>query len=204
MRCVQGELVGLNIEKPTRKYMGTQATSAVQLYDLSLAASGMTQTYANNHGLDIRSTELLEDYRPAFMLSTAPVSCMLTWDPQTRLVKGAQFCSTTDEVASTANVVSVAIQAKFTIDMLANVDFLFQPNFDQPSSTMSARSPQRPPPSSADSCMPSCWGGSPPAWTFPPQQELLQGRHPKRRPPLPLLLPLPLPSSSSSPFPYGM
>lgn len=128
----QGELVGLNIEKPTRKYMGTQATSAVQLYDLSLAASGMTQTYANNHDLDIRSTELLEDYRPAFMLSTAPVSCMLTWDPQTRLVKGAQFCSTTDEVAGAANVVSVAIQAKFTIDMLANVDFLFQPNFDQP------------------------------------------------------------------------
>lgn len=127
----QGQLVGLNIDKPTRKYMGTQATSAVQLYDLSLAASGMTQTYANNHDLDIRSTELVEDYRPAFMLTTAPVTSVLTWDPQTRLVKGAQFCSTVD-VSGAANTVSVAIQAKFTIDMLANVDFLFQPNFDQP------------------------------------------------------------------------
>ena len=127
----QGMLVGENIEKPTRKYMGTQATSAVQLYDLSLAASGLTQGGANRRGMDIRSTELVEDYRPAFMTTTAPVTSVLTWDPNTRLVKGAQFCSSVD-VSGAANVVSVAIQATFTIDMLANVDFLFQPNFDQP------------------------------------------------------------------------
>lgn len=127
----QGMLVGANIERPTRKYMGTQATSAVQLYDLSLAASGLTQGGANRRGMDIRSTELVEDYRPAFMTTTAPVTSILTWDPNTRLVKGAQFCSSVD-VSGAANVVSVAIQARFTIDMLANVDFLFQPNFDQP------------------------------------------------------------------------
>lgn len=127
----QGMLVGANIERPTRKYMGTQATSAVQLYDLSLAASGLTQGGANRRGMDIRSTELVEDYRPAFMTTTAPVTSILTWDPNTRLVKGAQFCSSVD-VSGAANVVSVAIQAGFTIDMLANVDFLFQPNFDQP------------------------------------------------------------------------
>lgn len=127
----QGMLVGANIEQPTRKYMGTQATSAVQLYDLSLAASGLTQGDADRRGMDIRSTELVEDYRPAFMTTTAPVTSILTWDPSTRLVKGAQFCSSVD-VSGAANAVSVAIQARFTIDMLANVDFLFQPNFDQP------------------------------------------------------------------------
>ena len=127
----QGTLIGLNIDTPTRTYMGTQATSAVQLYDLSLAASGLTQATADRRGLDVRSTELVEDYRPAFMLSTAPVTSILSWDPQTRLVKGAQFCSTAD-ISGAANTVSVAIQAGFTIDMLANVDFLFQPNFDQP------------------------------------------------------------------------
>lgn len=127
----QGMLVGANIEQPTRKYMGTQATSAVQLYDLSLSASGLTQGDADRRGMDIRSTELVEDYRPAFMTTTAPVTSILTWDPSTRLVKGAQFCSSVD-VSGAANAVSVAIQARFTIDMLANVDFLFQPNFDQP------------------------------------------------------------------------
>lgn len=127
----QGLLVGKNIAGPAVKYMGTQATSAVQLYDLSLAASGCTEGGAERRGLDFRSTSLTEDYRPDFMLTTAPVTSILTWDPSTRLVKGAQFCSTVD-VSGAANVVSVAIQAGFTIDQLANVDFLFQPNFDKP------------------------------------------------------------------------
>lgn len=127
----QGLLIGANIVAPTRKYMGTQATSAVQLYDLSLAASGLTQGGAERRGLAVASVEQTEDYRPDFMLETAPVTSILTWDPATRKVKGAQFCSTVD-ISGAANVVSVAIQAGFTIDDLANVDFLFQPNFDQP------------------------------------------------------------------------
>lgn len=127
----QGLLVGRNIDKPTVKYMGTQATSAVQLYDLSLAASGLTRAGAERRGLTVRETELTEDYRPDFMLTTTPVTSILTWDPATREVKGGQFCAKAD-ISGAANVVSMAIQAKFTVDQLANVDFLFQPNFDKP------------------------------------------------------------------------
>jgi NADPH-dependent 2,4-dienoyl-CoA reductase/sulfur reductase-like enzyme len=127
----QGLLIGRNIEAPTTKYMGTQATSAVQLYDLSLAASGLTQAGAEHRGLSVRQTELTEDYRPDFMLTTTPVTSILTWDPVTRQVKGGQFCSKAD-ISGAANVISMAIQAGFTIDQLANVDFLFQPNFDKP------------------------------------------------------------------------
>lgn len=127
----QGLLVGRNIDKPTVKYMGTQATSAVQLYDLSLAASGLTRAGAERRGLQVEETELTEDYRPDFMLTTTPVTSILTWDPQTRKVKGGQFCAKAD-ISGAANVISMAIQAGFTIDQLANVDFLFQPNFDKP------------------------------------------------------------------------
>ena len=79
----QALLVAANIEEPMQKYMGTQATSAVQLYDLSLR------------------------------------------------VLGAQFLCRHD-VAEAANAISIAIQARFTIDQLANVDLFFQPNFCQP------------------------------------------------------------------------
>lgn len=127
----QGLLVGRNIETPTVKYMGTQATSAVQLYDLSLAASGLTRAGAERRGLTVRETSLTEDYRPDFMLTTTPVTSILTWDPETRKVKGGQFCSKAD-ISGAANVISMAIQAGFTIGQLANVDFLFQPNFDKP------------------------------------------------------------------------
>lgn len=114
-----------------REVHGTQATSAVQLYDLSLAASGLTRAGAERRGLTVRETSLTEDYRPDFMLTTTPVTSILTWDPETRKVKGGQFCSKAD-ISGAANVISMAIQAGFTIDQLANVDFLFQPNFDKP------------------------------------------------------------------------
>ena len=127
----QGLLVGRNIEAPTVKYLGTQATSAVQLYDLSLAASGLTRAGAERRGLTVHETSLTEDYRPDFMLTTTPVTSILTWDPETRKVKGGQFCSKAD-ISGAANVISMAIQAGFTIDQLANVDFLFQPSFDKP------------------------------------------------------------------------
>lgn len=35
-------------------------------------------------------------------------------------------------ISQAANVVSVAIQAGFTIDQLAGADLFFQPNFSQP------------------------------------------------------------------------
>ena len=78
-RGAPGLLVGRNIETPTVKYMGTQATSAVQLYDLSLAASGLTRAGAERRGLTVRETSLTEDYRPDFMLTTTPVTSILTW-----------------------------------------------------------------------------------------------------------------------------
>ncbi len=127
----QALLVAANIEEPMQKYMGTQATSAVQLYDLSLAASGLTQAGAEARGVNARSTTIVQDYRPDFMLTTTPVTATLTWDPETRRVLGAQFLCRHD-VAEAANAISIAIQARFTIDQLANVDLFFQPNFCQP------------------------------------------------------------------------
>ena len=84
----QALLVGADIEEPVQKYLGTQATSAVQLYNLSLAASGLTQAGAEARGVNARSTTLVQDYRPDFMLTTTPVTATLTWDPETRRVLG--------------------------------------------------------------------------------------------------------------------
>lgn len=127
----QALLVGANIVEPTQRYMGTQATSAVQLFDLSMAATGLTQGGAEARGVNACSTTLVQDYRPDFMLTTTPVTATLTWDPATRRVLGAQFLCQHD-ITEAANAVSIAIQAGFTIDQLAGVDLFFQPNFCQP------------------------------------------------------------------------
>ena len=49
----------------------------------------------------------------------------------TRRILGAQFMSKHD-VSQSANLVSVCIQNRNSIDFLAYVDTLFQPNLDRP------------------------------------------------------------------------
>ncbi|MBS9334652.1 FAD-dependent oxidoreductase [Fructobacillus sp. M1-13] len=127
----QGVLVGKNIAHPTVAYQGTQATSAVELYDLAYAATGLTAESAAMKDVDAESVTIEEDYRPDFMLSTTPVKASLTWEKKTRRIVGGAFMSKHD-ISQAANVVSLAIENKMTIDQLAMTDFFFQPNFGQP------------------------------------------------------------------------
>jgi NADPH-dependent 2,4-dienoyl-CoA reductase/sulfur reductase-like enzyme len=127
----QGLILGHNMVEPTVKHPGTQSTSAVQLYELSMASTGLSIASAQRRGVELETTTLVQDYRPDFMLTTTPVTCVMTWDKETRQIKGAQFLAKHD-ISQAANVVSIAIANKMTIDELSLADFLFQPNFDQP------------------------------------------------------------------------
>ncbi|WP_025023050.1 FAD-dependent oxidoreductase [Companilactobacillus nodensis] len=133
----QGILVGANIEKDTAKYIGTQSSSAVELFGRTYAASGLTAGHAEVLGKKVESVSLEDNYRPEFMLSTTPVLMNLVWDPETREVLGGALTSKYD-VSQSANLLSLAIQKKVTIDELSMVDFFFQPNFDKPVNYVSA------------------------------------------------------------------
>lgn len=127
----QGMLIGRNINGHNLAYNGTQATSAVELYGYAMSATGMNKIGAQSREIDVVETTYEEDYRPDFMLSTTSVLSTITWEKETRRIVGAAFMSKHD-TSQAANVVSVAIQNKMTIDDLAMADFFFQPNFTQP------------------------------------------------------------------------
>ncbi|MGQ2282951.1 FAD-dependent oxidoreductase [Apilactobacillus kunkeei] len=127
----QGILVGKNIEKPTTKYMGTQSSSGLQLYDYALVSTGMTVGMAERKGMKANSVVVEDNYRPEFMPTTEKVLMELVYDPSTRRILGGSLMSRYD-ISQSANTLSVLIQNKNTIDDLAMVDMLFQPNFDRP------------------------------------------------------------------------
>ncbi|KRK57496.1 FAD-dependent oxidoreductase [Fructilactobacillus fructivorans] len=127
----QGILVGKNIEKDTEKYMGTQSSSGLKLYDRNLASTGLTMSAAKAQGINAHQVILEDNYRPEFMPTTTPVLMSLVYDPDTRRILGGALTSLYD-ISQSANVLSVAIQNENTIDDLAMVDMLFQPNFDRP------------------------------------------------------------------------
>lgn len=127
----QGILVGQNIEKPTTKYMGTQSSSGLQLYDYAIVSTGMTVGMAERKGMKANSVVVEDNYRPEFMPTTEKVLMELVYDPSTRRILGGSLMSRYD-ISQSANTLSVLIQNKNTIDDLAMVDMLFQPNFDRP------------------------------------------------------------------------
>ncbi|MCB6839972.1 FAD-dependent oxidoreductase [Weissella viridescens] len=128
----QGMLIGRNISQPKVAYPGTQATSAVELYETAIGTTGLTSVAnAEAKGISADAVTIEEDYRPDFMLSTERVVASLVWEKETRRIIGAEFLSAHD-VTQAANVVSVAIENQMTIDQLAISDFFFQPNFSQP------------------------------------------------------------------------
>ncbi|MBM7617134.1 NADPH-dependent 2,4-dienoyl-CoA reductase/sulfur reductase-like enzyme [Weissella uvarum] len=134
----QGMLIGKNIQTPKVAYPGTQASSAVELYELAIGTTGLTSIdNAKAKGIDADAVTITQDYRPDFMLTTTPVTVSLVWEKGSRRIIGAEFASKHD-VTQSANIVSLAIENKMTIDQLAYSDFFFQPNFSQPINYLSA------------------------------------------------------------------
>nr|WP_223876974.1 FAD-dependent oxidoreductase [Loigolactobacillus binensis] len=127
----QGLLVGMNIFKPTLADIGTQATSALHLYGKTLASTGLTLARAKQHGFDAAVAKLTDNYRPEFMPTTTPIDMRLIYERKTHRILGGQLYSAYD-VAQSANLLSVCIQNKNTIEQLAFVDMLFSPYYDRP------------------------------------------------------------------------
>lgn len=128
----QGMLAGINVFGNIQRYMGTQATSAMNIFGYTLASTGLTLEHAKKEGFPEAEMVTFEGtWRPEYMPSTDKLSINLVYDPKTRLILGAQLYSK-HEVAQSANALSIAIQNRNTIDDLSFVDMLFQPNFDDP------------------------------------------------------------------------
>lgn len=127
-----GKIVGANIAAPKAMAdMGTQGTSALSLFDKTLASTGLTLTRAKRFFNNVGSVTMSQNYRPDFMPENAEIMMTLVYNRDDRKILGAQFYSEIDTSMS-ANLISVMIQNQNTIDDLAYVDMLFNPNYNQP------------------------------------------------------------------------
>ncbi|WP_042274006.1 FAD-dependent oxidoreductase [[Clostridium] dakarense] len=127
-----GTLVARNLINPTLKYMGTQGTSGIKIYDLCIASTGLTEEVAKNTtDLNVGSVIASDNYRPEFMPTFEEATVKLVFDKDTRRVIGGQIISQID-LTQFMNTLSVVIQNNMTIEELAMTDFFFQPHFNKP------------------------------------------------------------------------
>ncbi|AFS79536.1 NADH oxidase Nox [Gottschalkia acidurici 9a] len=126
-----GYLVAKNLKEPTLKYIGTQGTSGIKIYDYSISSTGITESSAKAQGMDVKSVTIEDTNRPVFMPEYYDLKLKVVYEKETRKIIGAQIVSKTD-LTQSINTMSVCIQKEVTIDELATIDFFFQPHFNKP------------------------------------------------------------------------
>lgn len=127
-----GTLAALNINGPKVRYMGTQGTSGIKIYDYSIASTGLTEESAKaTTDYNVDSVLVTDNYRPEFMPTYEPVTLKIVFDRDSRRVLGGQIISKID-LTQFMNTLSVVIQNKMKIEELAMTDFFFQPHFNKP------------------------------------------------------------------------
>ena len=130
----QGRFAAKNALGEKKAVPSVSGSSALSLFRYKFASTGIKEGTAKNCGVETKSTLVTDSYRPPFVpdkYGNAKVYFKLTYDPTTTRILGAQIMSTED-VTQNINVISLAIQAKLTLDDLAYADFFFQPGFDRP------------------------------------------------------------------------
>lgn len=126
-----GTLVARNLMGPAVKYLGTQGTSGIKIYDLNIASTGMTETAALAAGMNVKKVTINDNYRPEFMPTHEPVTLKVVYDAVDGRIVGAQVMSKVD-LTQSINTMSVCIQNGMTMDELSFVDFFFQPHYNKP------------------------------------------------------------------------
>ncbi|WP_435922811.1 FAD-dependent oxidoreductase [Paenibacillus sp. DYY-L-2] len=126
-----GTLVARNLVAPTVRYMGTQGTSGIKIYEDNIAGTGMTEVAAKDAGIEAEAVMITDNYRPEFMPTHEPVMLKVVYEKATRRILGAQIMSKVD-LTQSINTISVCIQNGMKMEELAFVDFFFQPHYNKP------------------------------------------------------------------------
>lgn len=127
-----GTLIAHNIVEPKLKYMGTQGTSGIKIYEKCIASTGLTEEVAKNTtSFNVGAVSVTDNYRPEFMPTYEEALLKLVYDKDSRRILGGQIISNLD-LTQFMNTLSVVIQNKMTIEELAMTDFFFQPHFNKP------------------------------------------------------------------------
>ncbi|ANE48848.1 NADH oxidase [Paenibacillus swuensis] len=126
-----GTLIARNLMGPKVKYLGTQGTSGIKIYDHNIASTGMTEGAAIAAGKNVKTITIHDTYRPEFMPTAEALTLTVVYEEPTGRILGAQVMSKVD-LTQSINTLSVCIQNGMTTDELAFVDFFFQPHYNKP------------------------------------------------------------------------
>ncbi|WP_090290393.1 FAD-dependent oxidoreductase [Facklamia miroungae] len=127
----QGIVAALNASGTKFKMPRVSGTSALRYFDYTIASTGLSLNNADLYEGEVAWKYVEEKVYPDFMRKPGTVHMTIFYDEESHVILGGQLVSKFD-VADSINVLSTAINAKYTLEQLALLDFFFQPNYDRP------------------------------------------------------------------------
>ncbi|MCT4663420.1 MAG: FAD-dependent oxidoreductase [Tissierellales bacterium] len=126
-----GTLAAYNLVDNKVRYLGTQGTSGIKIYNLNISSTGLTEDAAKEANVAYETVVVEDHYRPEFMPTHEMARLKMVYEKGSGKIKGAQIVSHAD-LTQMMNTVSVCIQNEMTMQELAFVDFFFQPHYSKP------------------------------------------------------------------------
>lgn len=127
----QGYVAARNMAGKDMKMPRVSGTSGLSLFDYKFGQTGVHETEKDSYDGNLGAKYIEVPVRPKFRQDDTTVHLKIMFDEDTHRILGGQIMSTEDLVES-INTLSVAVNAGWTLEELALVDFFFQPDFNRP------------------------------------------------------------------------
>jgi NADPH-dependent 2,4-dienoyl-CoA reductase/sulfur reductase-like enzyme/rhodanese-related sulfurtransferase len=124
----QGRIIADNICGGDSRYMGSQGSSVIKVFDLTAASTGINETHAKNAGLNADTVILSPMSHAGYYPGGKVMTMKVVFEKETYRLLGAQIVGY-EGVDKRIDVLATAIRAKMTAVELKNLDLAYAPPY---------------------------------------------------------------------------
>jgi len=124
----QGRIIADNICGGDSRYLGSQGSSVIKVFDITAATTGINETNARKAGLDADSVILSPMSHAGYYPGGKVMTIKVVFEKNTYRLLGAQIIGY-DGVDKRIDVLATAIHAKLTANQLKDLDLAYAPPY---------------------------------------------------------------------------
>ena len=124
----QGRIVADNICGINSEYKGSQGSSVIKLFDMTVATTGINEQQAKANGIEYEKVILTQNSHAGYYPNATAMTVKLIFEKATYKILGAQIVGY-DGVDKRIDVIATAIRAGMKADELKDLDLAYAPPY---------------------------------------------------------------------------
>ena len=124
----QGRIAADNICGKKSEYKGSQGSSVIKLFDMTVAMTGINEQQAKANGIEYEKVILTQNSHAGYYPNATAMTLKLLFEKETYKILGAQIVGY-DGVDKRIDVIATTIRAGMTADELKDLDLAYAPPY---------------------------------------------------------------------------